>query len=138
MITRFLFRRFALLLFCIALASPAFADDRASIKNSVQAFYKEYAKQDHPAKYLAKSDLVTPSLKAAYTAFMKEDAESDPILQGQDSPESGYVASEPSIEGDHATLIMKTRDSGFPPITVHLIEVKGRWLIDGVNGFKGR
>jgi hypothetical protein len=138
MISRSRFCRCALLLLWLLLPSLVFADDRAAIKASVQEFYRRYAKEQSAEKWLMKSDQVTPGLKAAYAVFMKKGPDYDPILQGQDIPESGYVAADAALEGEKAKVILRTKDKGFKPIAVYLVREKNRWLINGVNDFKGK
>lgn len=137
-ISRFHFCCLALLLVCGFSQSAVVADDRAAIKASVQDFYRRYTSEKDPQRFIAKCDLVTPGFKRAYAVYMKTGPDSDPVLQGQDSPASGYTPGTLSVAGDTATLVMQTHDKGFPALTVHLIRENGRWLINGVNGFKGR
>ena len=122
-------------LFC----TPASADPAADARAVVQGFYDRYAKVKDPEPWVKKSTQVTPAFKQAYTAFMKKDADSDPIIAGQDSPEGGYHVSEVAVKGDHATVTMSSKEKGFTkPIKVQVIQVKGAWLINGVNELRGK
>src|SRR5580692_1115089 len=72
-----------------------------------QHFYDQYIKVKDTITCVAKSHAVTPALKKAFIKVMKNpDTESDPIIEGQDYPKSGFKASQPVVKGTAATLVM--------------------------------
>lgn len=135
---RSLLRAFLLLLLCSILVPRAEANDRAALRVLVQDFYKGYAKAADPQNYVLKSAVVTRGFKTAYTAHMKKGPGSDPIVEGQDVPSSGYVAEEVLLDGEKATVTLVPKDQGFETLKVHAVVSGGKWLIDGVNKLKGK
>ena len=125
-----------LLLLVAATGSPLLAaDSPEGPRQAAQRFYDQYVKVKDTIRWVAHSSAVTPKLKKAFLATMKDpNTEVDPIVEGQDVPSSGFKASEPVVKGATATLTMKSSDSGFPQtIHVRLIFDGKAWLIDGVN-----
>jgi hypothetical protein len=128
-----------LLLCCCFAESSAFADDRATLRLFTQDFYKAYAANSDPAKFIAKSDKITPGFKKAYTAFMKKEQGYDPVIQGQDVPSAGYESREVELTDDtHAKVTMIPRDKGFTTLKVYVMWNGKAWLLNGVNGLKGK
>ena len=88
--------------------------------------------------YVLKSDHLTPALKKAYTAAMKE-PEADPIIQAQDFPKAGFKASAPTIKAGTATVTMTSRDAAFKhSFKVTLVKSAESWLISGIGDLKGK
>ena len=88
-------------------------------------------------RYVMKSDALTPAFKKAYSAYMKE-ADSDPIIQGQDFPKSGFKASPAKTKDGVATVTMTSRDASFAhSFKVTLVKQKS-WLISGIGDLQGK
>jgi hypothetical protein len=120
-----------------ALICGALADPKTDATEAAQKFYDQYIKVKDPKPWVLKSPRVTAEFKKAYAVFMKN-PESDPIIAGQDFPDSGFKASGAAVKGPRADVTMKSRDPGFKQvIKVHLLLKDGAWLIDGVNKLHG-
>lgn len=134
-------RTFAFLL-VIALAGlgAARAADEGP-KEVAQEFYDGYmkvllAKGDTNA-YVLDSPMVTDSFRAAYRKMIDMGFESDPIICGQDYPDQGFTASDPSVDGDKAEVTMTSRgDDLVHSFTVTLKQRDGAWLISDTNDLK--
>lgn len=100
-----------------------------------QRFYDQYVKVKDTTRWIAESHSVTRGLKKAFAVTMKSpDTESDPIVEGQDVPKSGFKASQADIKGSSATVVMTSSDPGFKQhMHVRLVFDGKVWLIDGVD-----
>ena len=116
---------------------PAVAAAEEDPARVAQVFYDGYIKllnaNGDGGRSVMKSDQFTPGFKKAYKAYMK-DADSDPIVQGQDYPKSGFKASAAKVNGASATVTMASRDPSFKySIKVTLVKNGEHWLISGIG-----
>ena len=133
-----------LFLLVLALAfvdRPATAAAEEDPSHVAQVFYDGCIKvlnaKGDERRYVMKSDSLTPAFKKAYTAYMKE-ADSDPIIQGQDFPKTGFKASAAKLKDGSATVTMTSRDASFAhSFKVTLVNQK-RWLISGIGDLQGK
>lgn len=107
-----------------------------------QSFYDGYLKvlnaNGDARRYVTKSNHLTPALKKAYTAAMKE-PEADPIIQAQDFPKAGFKASAPTLKATAATVTMTSRDASFAhSFRVTLVKSAQGWLISEMGDLKGK
>lgn len=132
----------SLLLFALAFACQPLAmatdDDPAHV---AQTFYDGYLKvlntNGDARRYVLKSDHLTPSLKKAYTAAMK-DPDHDPIIQAQDFPKAGFQASASTLKANTATVTLTSRDASFAhSFKATLVKNAAIWLISGIGDLKG-
>lgn len=119
------------------LATSAFAGEEAQPKAVAQSFYDGYMKillsNGDSIKYVTGSKLVTSQFKAVFKKTMDR-PEADPIICGQDYPDGGFNAATQAIDGDTATVQMKSRDAAFDhKFNVQLRKVKGAWQICGTD-----
>jgi len=130
------------------------ASPETDIKNVVEPFYRDYmrfiarpARKDYDAKlinWVNTSPYTSPGFKKVLektvTAANKSDPEvgldSDPILAGQDHPDKGYRAKSIRVVKNKATVTMEGIGEESFHISVELINLKGQWLIDGVETIK--
>jgi hypothetical protein len=139
----------------IALTLPArCASPEADVKKVVETFYRDYMRfiskppkgdfDPQLIKWVNASPYTSPGFKKALAKAVldarKKDPElgldGDPILAGQDYPDKGYRAKTIQVVKDKATATMEGIGSESFHISVALIDSKGQWLIDGIEGIK--
>jgi hypothetical protein len=137
---RFMSRLLGFITVLLLILAPAYSDPvktgpSEGPREVAQRFYDQYIKVKDSVPWVAKSRAVSPGLKKAFAVYMKAPyVDSDPIVEGQDVPASGFKASQPVVKGSTATLVMSSSDPGFPQkIRVRLVFDGKAWLIDGVN-----
>lgn len=132
-----------LILLAQAIATPSIAsaanDEPASV---AQTFYDAYLKvlnaDGDARRFVMKSAHLTPALKKAYAAFMK-DHDHDPIIQAQDFPAQGFQASPAKIQANTATVTITSRDASFAhSFKVTLVKTEGSWVISAVGNLRGK
>lgn len=126
------------------------ADDKSEATAVVNSFYASYVaamtKQENGEKVVPKSPQLSPGFKKAYAALMakawKENPESglgyDPIVCGQDFPDAGYAVTGITIV-DHSRGVaeVSSKDKNFKQtISVMLVKLDGKWLINGIDKLK--
>ena len=120
----------------------ALAAEQDAPARVAQAFCDGYLKvlnaHGNAQRFVQKSESLTPALKKAYTAFMK-DPDHDPIIQAQDFPEEGFKASAATIKGDTAKVTMTSRDASdthqFP---VTLVKTADGWFISAIGSLRAK
>jgi hypothetical protein len=126
--------------FSAVTAAEETSESSAAVK-AAQAFYDGYMKvllasDGDSQAYVLKSKRVTGAFKKAYRAFMEE-ADSDPIICGQDYPDAGFKAGKPILKGEQSTVTMTSRDPSFPhSFQVFLKRGDEGWQISGTNDLK--
>jgi hypothetical protein len=115
------------------------ADD--SPTEAAQTFYDAYMKvllaNGDTQQFVLESKAVTKGFLKAYKALVADGMDSDPIICGQDYPDEGFAASPATIDGDKATVTMKSRgDTLQHSFKVSLKNVERRWLVSDTNDLK--
>lgn len=133
-------KRLLVLLAALLPAAAVLAQDDGP-QEVAQRFYDGYMKVllggGKTEDYVLNSKSVTKGFLKAYTAMIKDGFESDPVICAQDYPDNGFVASPAEIDGDRATVVMKSRGDDFPhSFNVRLKNVDGEWLVSDTNDLK--
>ncbi len=144
----------SLLLLVLAFAFPVCADEKTDATKVVDSFYASYiaaiskAKPEDADKLVKRSSQLSPAFKEAYAALMakglKDDPEAglgyDPIICGQDFPDAGFKVTGIAIVGDTAGVAkVSSKDKNFKQtISVILMKIDGKWLINGIDKLKGK
>jgi hypothetical protein len=146
-------RSFLLLGLASLIAIPAYCDDKADATKVVDSFYASYIagiskeKPDDADKMVKKSPLLSPGFKEAYAALIakarKADPELglgyDPIVCGQDFPDSGYAVKSISLKEATGSAVVASKDKNFKQtIPVTLVKIDGKWFINGIEKLKAK
>ena len=129
-----------ILLSCV---SVAVADAAADVRKVTEQFYWQFLDVDgDPDKWVKKSKYLTPEFKVAYAKEMKSgDVDVNPINEAQDVPSHKfpYKATAITVSGRKAKATMTTKQPGWNgSLQVELVLRKGVWLINGINGLRGK
>jgi hypothetical protein len=132
-----------------ALTAPLHADDRADATKAVDSFYASYvatiAKGKDGSKVVEKSAALSPGFKKAYAVLMADAKKKeggldyDPIVNGQDFPDSGYAVSSMTLKDATGSAVVSSRDKNFKNnIPIKLVKIDGTWLINGIDKLQGK
>lgn len=135
------------------ISSVAHAAPEAEIKQSVESFYSDYmlqlkrdTKNDvNPDQILIDwvsvnthvSDDFKRVLKETLLKARQDDPEmgydSDPIVNGQDYADKGYIAKEIKVNANKASVVMEGIESPDFKIQVDMVLIDGKWLVNGIG-----
>jgi hypothetical protein len=142
---------FTLIAIFVVLSVANAAQPADPVKNVVNEFYKQYlgflkkpVKGNYNASLIAwvkTNSLLTMEYKRKFEEAIlqarKEDPELglgyDPIINAQDYPDEGFHVIDLKISGKRATTIGEGIGMPSLRIRVELIEIKGKWFINGIG-----
>lgn len=144
-------RKLCAFFLALALLTPVMADDKAEVTKVVDSFYASYVaamlKEEDGEKVVKKSPQLSLGFKKAYAALMakawKDEPEVglgyDPIVCGQDFPNSGYAVVTVTLKETTGAAVLSSKDENFKQkISVSLVKEDGKWLIHGIEDLKAK
>jgi hypothetical protein len=139
-----------LLVLAAAFSLPAKADDTAEATKVVNSFYSTYiaavTKTLNGEKVVQRSPQLSPAFKKAYAELLakarKKDPELgldyDPIVDGQDFPDAGFAVTSLTLKGASGSAVVTSKDKSFKKtISIKLVKLDGKWLINGIEKLQG-
>ena len=132
-----------------ALTATLHADAKADATKVVDSFYTSYvatiAKGKDGSKVVEKSAELSPGFKKAYAALMADankkegGLDYDPIVNGQDFPDSGYAVTSMTLKDTTGSAVVSSKDKNFKnSIPIKLVKIGGKWLINGIDKLQGK
>jgi hypothetical protein len=110
------------------------------VKNHPLTLQRQKQKtQVNIAAWIERNNDTTESFKQAYKRLMAyfkknpDEAVADPILNAQDIPDRPYRMNSVKIEGDRASVTLKTEDWPRDLVQMGLIKLDDKWSIDSIN-----
>lgn len=143
----------ALAVFALSFPAQA-ASPESDVKKVVETFYRDYLRfiskppkgefDPQLIRWVNASPYTSPGFKKilaktvmdAHKSNPEIGLDADPILAAQDHPEKGYRAKSIHVDKNKAAVGMEGIGSAGFHISVELINIKGQWLIDGIEGIK--
>lgn len=121
------------------------------VKSVVNEFYKQYfvflnnpIKKDPDTSvitWVKANSLLTEEFKRKFEEVIVQarikdpelGLDFDPIVHGQDHPDKGFRAIDSKVSGKMAVTIVEGIEWPGNRIRVELVEIKGKWLINGIG-----